>query len=203
MSRRIVAAVAIACASFGAMAAGTPPDEFAYCLVCHGANGNGNAAINAPKISGLEPWYIARQLEAFAAGARGTIPADAPGHEMGPIGMRLKQEGRIDAAVKFVASLKSQPPSTTISGDAGKGKQLYATCASCHGAAGEGNAAMQAPALATRTDWYLVKQLNNYKQGLRGADPQDTYGAQMRAIVATLPDDKAVTDVVAFINTLK
>ncbi|MES1262983.1 MAG: hypothetical protein ABUL69_01425, partial [Peristeroidobacter soli] len=38
---------------------------------------------------------------------------------------------------------------------------------------------------------------------LRGVDERDTYGSQMRAIVATLPDDKAITDVVAYINTLK
>ena len=46
-------------------------------------------------------------------------------------------------------------------------------------------------------------QLANYQKGLRGTDERDIYGAQMRAIVATLPDDKAITDVVAYINTLK
>jgi hypothetical protein len=38
---------------------------------------------------------------------------------------------------------------------------------------------------------------------LRGADERDSYGAQMRAIAATLADDKAITDVVAYITTLK
>ena len=28
-------------------------------------------------------------------------------------------------------------------------------------------------------------------------------GAQMRAIISTLPDEKAIVDVVAYINTLK
>ena len=59
------------------------------------------------------------------------------------------------------------------------------------------------PALAARSDWYLVTQLANYQKGLRGADERDLYGAQMRAIVAALPDEKAITDVVAYINTLK
>lgn len=177
-------------------------DDFDYCLVCHGANGNGNAAIRAPKISGMESWYIAQQLEAFATGLRGTPEADAPGHEMGPIGIRLKQEGRVDAAVQFIGSLKSEKPAHTVSGDARQGKHLYAVCASCHGVAGEGNQSMHAPALAARTDWYLVAQLNNFKEGLRGADPADTYGAQMRAVAATLGDDKAVADVVAYIDTL-
>jgi cytochrome c553 len=73
----------------------------------------------------------------------------------------------------------------------------------CHGARGEGNAALQSPALAARSDWYLATQLTNYRTGLRGADERDSYGAQMRAIAATLADDKAITDVVAYITTLK
>ncbi len=176
---------------------------FDYCLLCHGDNGNGNKAINAPKISGMEPWYLARQLENFADGIRGTPGDDAAGHEMGPVGMRLKHEGNFDAAVKFVGSLKSERPAPTIAGDIKRGKQLYATCATCHGAAGEGNQSVGAPALAWRTDWYLVTQLHNFKEGVRGADPRDAYGALMRPIAATLPDDKAITDVVAYINTLK
>jgi cytochrome c553 len=60
-----------------------------------------------------------------------------------------------------------------------------------------------APALADRTDWYLVTQLRNYKTGLRGTDHRDTNGAQMRALAATLPDAQAIDDVVAYINTLR
>lgn len=196
-------AVATAMLAAGIFSAGARADEFDYCLLCHGANANGNAAIRAPKLSGVEPWYLARQLEAFASGVRGGGADYEPGQEMAPIGVRLKQEGKIDDAVRFIASLESQRPATTIDADAAKGKVLYAACASCHGANGEGNGALQAPALASRTDWYLVAQLRNYRQGLRGADAKDTYGAQMRAMAATLPDDQAVADVVAYINTLK
>ncbi|HEY6123852.1 MAG TPA: c-type cytochrome [Steroidobacteraceae bacterium] len=178
-------------------------NDFDYCLLCHGANANGNYGIRAPKLSGMEPWYLARQLENFANGARGTPADDAPGHEMRPVGLRLKQEGVIDAAVQFIVKLESRRPAPTVSGDVAHGKQLYENCASCHGARGEGNPALQSPALAARSDWYLVTQLANYQKGLRGADERDTYGAQMRAIVATLPDEKAITDVVAYINTLK
>jgi cytochrome c553 len=193
------AAIALALVSGGAAAG----NDFDYCLLCHGADANGNYGIRAPKLSGVEPWYLARQLENFASGARGTPADDAPGHEMGPVGLRLKQEGAIDAAVQFIGKLASKRPAPTVSGDVAQGKKLYANCASCHGAKGEGNATLQSPALAARSDWYLVTQLANYQKGLRGADERDTYGAQMRAIVATLPDAKAITDVVAYINTLK
>ena len=178
-------------------------NKFDYCLLCHGADANGNYGIRAPKISGVEPWYLSRQLENFAAGMRGAPEDDGAGHEMGPVGMRVKHEGTLQAAVDYIGTLKSRRPAPTVSGDVARGKTLYTNCASCHGAAGEGNQALNAPALAARSDWYLVVQLANYQKGLRGADERDVYGAQMRAIVATLPDQKAITDVVAYINTLK
>ena len=200
--RKLLAAcaliVALACMASSARA----QNKFDYCLLCHGSNANGNPGIRAPKLSGMEPWYLARQLENFAAGVRGVPGDDAGGHEMMPVGLRLKQEGIIDAAVHFIGSLESRRPPATVRGDVAHGRKLYQACAACHGAKGAGNAALQAPALAARTDWYLATQLTNYKQGLRGADERDTYGAQMRAIATTLPDDKAVTDLVAFINTL-
>jgi cytochrome c553 len=184
------------------MASANAGNDFDYCLLCHGANANGNYGIRAPKISGMEPWYLARQLENFASGARGVPPEDASGHEMRPVGWRVKTEGTLEGAVKFIVSLPSRRPAPTVKGDAAHGKTLYASCAPCHGAKGEGNQGLQAPALAARSDWYLVTQLANYRQGLRGTDARDIYGAQMRAVVGTLPDEKAVVDVVAYINTL-
>jgi len=195
----IAGAIALALVSGNASAG----NDFDYCLLCHGANANGNYGIRAPKLSGMEPWYLARQLENFANGARGMPADDAPGHEMAPVGLRLKQEGAIDAAVQFIGKLESRRPAPTVAGDVTHGKELYKNCASCHGARGEGNPALQSPALAARSDWYLVAQLSNYRKGLRGTDDRDPYGAQMRAIVTTLPDDKAIIDVVAYINTLK
>jgi cytochrome c553 len=195
---RLVAFLVAALVS-GVAAAENP---FDYCLLCHGSNANGNYGIRAPKLSGMEPWYLTRQLENFAAGIRGTPADDHAGHEMRTVGMRLRQEEVLQAAVNFISSLESKRPAPTVTGDVAAGKQWYQACAACHGAKGEGNATLQAPALSARSDWYLVTQLRNYKQGLRGADARDTLGAQMRAVSSSLPDDKAITDVVAYINTL-
>ena len=191
--------VSAVCASLAA-AAGAE-NKFDYCLLCHGSAANGNAGIRAPKLSGVEPWYLARQLENFAAGIRGTPGGDDSGHEMGPVGMRVKQEGSLQDVLAFVGSLPPKKPVATIAGDLAHGRQLYAACTACHGVKGQGNTELQAPALAARSDWYMVTQLRNFRDGLRGADSRDTYGAQMRAIVTSLPDDKAITDVVAYINT--
>ncbi|MFB0988976.1 MAG: c-type cytochrome [Gammaproteobacteria bacterium] len=43
-----------------------------YCTTCHGVEGLGNIAIEAPRLAGMEAWYLKRQLENFRAGIRGT-----------------------------------------------------------------------------------------------------------------------------------
>ena len=65
-------------------------------------------------------------------------------------------------------------------GDAKKGKARYAVCMACHGADGMGNKVLNAPKIAGQESWYLERQLKNFKAGIRGADPKDKYGMQMR-----------------------
>lgn len=177
--------------------------DLSYCTVCHGANGNGNPAIRAPKIAGMETWYVKRQLQLFRAGLRGVHAEDVTGNEMRPMAVHLRDDGALDQAVAHVASFVPKPPPITVSGDSTRGKQIYESCASCHGARAEGNPDLNAPALASSTDWYLVTQLKSYMKGLRGAHEQDIYGTQMRAIAATLPDEQAASDVIAYVNTLR
>ncbi len=71
------------------------------------------------------------------------------------------------------------------------------------GAKAEGNVAINAPRLADQDDWYLVRQLQNYKKGLRGAHPKDTFGAQMKPMAAMLANDQAINNVVVYIRSLK
>jgi cytochrome c oxidase subunit 2 len=186
------------CALTAAIAA--DPD-YAFCTVCHGAHGNGNPAINAPKIAGIEPWYLKRQLEHFRAGLRGTQPADLPGTEMQPVGLGL-DDAAIEKVAAYVGTFEPQRPPATVTGNARRGRSLYESCAGCHGARGEGKASLQAPALAGQTDWYLVTQLERFRSGQRGFSPEDEQGTQMRAAAAVLPDDAAVKDIVAYINSL-
>jgi cytochrome c oxidase subunit 2 len=49
----------------------------------------------------------------------------------------------------------------------------------------------------------LVTQLKNFKQGIRGAHPQDLYGRQMALMSEILHDDQAINDLVTYINTLR
>jgi cytochrome c oxidase subunit II len=87
-------------------------------------------------------------------------------------------------------------------GDAAAGKPLYAVCAACHGLQAEGNAALHAPKLSGQGDWYLQRQLKNFKQGARGTHDKDVFGKIMAPMAATLGDDTAVAHVSAYIKTL-
>lgn len=75
----------------------------------------------------------------------------------------------------------------------------YATCIACHGAAGEGNVGLKAPALAGLSADYLTRQLQNFKSGVRGASEGDAMGAQMRPFATMLSDTdmQAVTQALA------
>lgn len=186
---------------FAAAAHAADAEDFMYCTTCHGAEGRGNAAIRAPKIAGMEPWYVEAQLAAFRAGWRGADPADMPGHEMRPVAAELSNEESMARAAQFVAAFTPVAPSITIEGDAGRGATLYAACAVCHGADGRGNEALAAPALAGQNDWYLATQIRNYRDGRRGTHKDDTHGATMRPLVTVLVD-AAIADVVAYVNSL-
>lgn len=178
-----------------------PADEFVYCTVCHGIQLMGNHIIEAPRLSGMESWYVENQLHAFRKGWRGGHESDIAGIDMRPMATALTDE-QIREVSKFVAATRSDPPAVTIEGDAEKGKAHYSTCASCHGVRGEGNIALGSPALTGLNDWYLVRQLRNFRDGARGGKPGDTYGMQMRASVGLLADDQAINDVVKYISTL-
>ena len=176
---------------------------YGVCASCHGPDGGGNKALNAPRISGQKAWYVARQLANFKSGIRGSHEKDIYGQQMRPMSMTLANDQMVADVSAYVSTLKSPASSPTIKGDAAAGKAAYAICASCHGANGEGNKALNAPAIAGQNDWYIVRQLYNFKNGIRGADSKDTYGQQMRPMAMTLPNDAAINNIAAYISTLK
>lgn len=177
--------------------------EAAYrnCVSCHRSDGRGNRDLNAPKLAGLEPWYVERQLALFKSGARGAHEDDTYGRQMVPFAQMLDAEGKRNVAA-YIATLPDEMPSETFDGNVGRGERLYRTCANCHGREGQGNWATHAPRLAGFDDWYLVRQLEHFRDGVRGRHPDDPYGNQMIDMAQYLVNDRAVRDVVAYINTL-
>ncbi|MSQ58775.1 MAG: c-type cytochrome [Betaproteobacteria bacterium] len=183
----------------GDAAAGQP--LFAVCAACHGMQGEGNVALNAPKLSGQGDWYLKRQLKYFKNGARGTHDRDVYGKQMAPMAATLVDAAAIDNVVAYIQTLPDKPSPPTLNENAAMGQKIYATCAACHGAQGRGVQSMNAPRLAGMSDWYLVTQLKNYKQRIRGAHPNDMYGTQMVSMATILADDQATKDLVTYINT--
>ena len=176
---------------------------FAVCAACHGAQAEGNPAMNAPKLSGQGDWYLKRQLDYFKHGARGTHDEDVYGKQMAPMAATLADDAAIDNVVAYIKTLPDNPARPTVKTIANDGRTLYATCGACHGPDGRGVQAMNAPRLAGMSDWYMVTQLKNFKQRVRGAHPNDKYGPQMATIADILADEHAMNDLVAYINTLK
>ena len=176
---------------------------YALCVSCHGADGAGNKALNAPRISGQKEWYLARQLASFKAGMRGSHEKDIYGQQMRPMAMTLANEQAVADVAAYLSTLQSSSAAPTVQGDAAAGKAAYAVCASCHGANGEGNKALNAPKIAGQQDWYIVRQLQNFKKRIRGSDPNDTYGQQMSPMAMTLADETAINNVAAYISTFK
>jgi cytochrome c oxidase subunit 2 len=176
---------------------------YAVCAGCHGAQGEGNPALHAPKLSGQSDWYLARQLKSYKQGARGTHEKDVFGKTMAPMAATLADDAAIANVVAYIGTLPDKPAPATVEGRAKKGQQDYVTCAVCHGNHGQGLWSTKAPALAGMSDWYLVTQLKNFKHGIRGTHVKDGYGPQMASMTGMLTDDRAIDDVVAYINTLR
>lgn len=174
---------------------------FATCIACHGIDGKGNAALQAPQIAGQESWYLVTQLRNFKNGIRGAHPQDVQGMQMRPMAMTLADEQAMADVAAHARSLAPGEGTITLDGDPQKGQQLYTTCIACHGMDAMGNAALKAPSLAGQQDWYLVRQLSNFRNGVRGAHEQDTAGATMRPMAATLPDEQALRDIAAWLTT--
>jgi len=176
---------------------------YAVCVSCHGPDGSGIKALNAPKISGQKAWYIARQLASFKTGLRGSNEEDIYGQQMRPMALTLANDQAVADVAAYIDTLKGSASASTIQGDTAAGKAAYAICATCHGANGEGNKELNAPKIAGQQDWYIVRQLQNFKKGVRGADSNDSYGQQMRPMAMILADDAAINNVAAYISTLK
>lgn len=176
---------------------------YKLCAQCHGPAGAGNPSIAAPPIAGLPAWYVESTVTKFRTGVRGKHPDDMAGLRMRPMARTLRSEEDVAAVAAYVGSLPPTDPEATLEGgDAARGKVLYTPCTACHGPAGAGNQALFAPSLQHTADWYMLSQLQKFKSGLRGTNPDDTTGKLMRPMSLTLVDEQAMKDVVAYILTL-
>ena len=109
---------------------------------------------------------------------------------------QVNYDAWIETLPTFAETMAAAP------GDPAAGAPLYAACGACHGAQGEGIKLLNSPKLSGQEDWYLKRQIMNYKTGRRGTHQDDLFGGQMAPFVATLFDEAAIDNVVAYIGTL-
>lgn len=177
------------------------PTLYSSCSGCHGASGQGSAAINAPAIAGLDAAYLKRQLQAFAGGQRGK--QDAYSEQMAAMKPLLNS-----AAITELSDYLSQlPPANQQASSVEKPNnikqafgQYQASCGGCHGAKAEGNSVFSAPALRGLSLDYMQRQLRHFGEKTRGNDSR--YGRQMQLMAKVIEDDKQRRDVLAYITSL-
>lgn len=177
--------------------------SYAVCSACHGAQGEGNIAMNAPKLSGLSDWYVERQLHYYKKGIRGAHEEDLLGKQMAAMSATLFDDKAVSNMAAYIKTLPNTSINDTIKGDIDRGHSYYVTCASCHGDKGEGKFGVNAPRLAGQHDWYLKQQIKHFKDGIRGKHKDDLYGVQMTLMSRILQNEQAIDDVVAYINTFE
>lgn len=175
---------------------------FTACSACHGAQAEGNRELNAPKLSGQADWYLMRQIHSFKEGVRGSNDQDSFAKQMIPFASMLADDTAIRNVVAYIKTLPEVRPAASVVGDPVRGKKLYETCTVCHGATAKGVWSTNAPRLSNMSDWYMARQLEHFRDGIRGTHPQDFHGAQMRSMAKVLPDDQDVADVLDYIRTL-
>lgn len=148
------------------------------CSTCHGVAGQGDGD-RAPRIAGLDRGYALRQLENFASGAR-RHP------QMQWIAGRLDSDAR-EKVTTYYAGLTWGSAASSAAGCSGA--TIYhegvpargiASCSSCHGANGLGNAGN--PPLAGQPAPYLAHQLAAWASGERYGDANGTMTAISRAL---------------------
>lgn len=75
------------------------------CGACHGNRAQGNEALQAPGLAGLQDWYIRQQLENFRKGIRGGHSDDRYGQQMVLMARSLQNEQSINDLLSYLNTL--------------------------------------------------------------------------------------------------
>jgi cytochrome c553 len=142
----------------------------AKCSTCHGLDGISSEPAT-PRLAGLNPAYIVKQIRNFADGKRRN-------EDMAPLAGELGEDG-MQSVAAWYGSQKPMPGKPVDATLAAAGKQIFEEgngdpdvqpCAVCHQSDASGN--NRFPRLAGQSTTYLQNQLTEFKAGRRASDPQ-------------------------------
>jgi cytochrome c553 len=178
-------------------------DKSALCAGCHGEDGNSMAA-DFPRLASQYASYIFKQVTEFQKGKRANNDTMA-----GIAATVTSMEDLKDIAAYFsqqkMAADPLDPPKADL---VAAGKKvfnegnpetgLYA-CVNCHGQNGKGKApnVAQFPVIGGQHRDYILKQLNDFREGRRTNDP-----AGMMADVAKKLSPKEMEAVANYLSSL-
>lgn len=74
------------------------------CGSCHGPGARGNEKMNAPRLNGLDDWYLKDQIGKFKNSIRGAHPADKLGAQMVPMVALLANDQAVDDVIAYIRS---------------------------------------------------------------------------------------------------
>jgi cytochrome c oxidase subunit 2 len=175
-------------------------DSMQLCQSCHGADLEGNKMLGAPSISGMQEWYLYRQMKNYQTGLRGIHSEDLSGQVM-RMSILNFDDAQLLAISRYIAQLEPMNSERTVQGDLVTGEFVFQHCISCHGEYAEGDETISAPKLTGQNDWYIYRQLMNFQKGIRGQHPEDLYGKQMMEM-AEMFNEEMFKDVTAYISIL-
>lgn len=75
------------------------------CGACHGGKAEGNDALGAPRLAGLDAAYLQRQFGHFKRGVRGVHPDDRYGRQMAMMSTTLATEREIDDVIGHILTV--------------------------------------------------------------------------------------------------
>ncbi len=83
-----------------------------------------------------------------------------------------------------------------------RGQEVFETCVPCHNADGSGNPAVGAPNIAGMKAWYVERELEKFRAGVRGMHFNDVEGMRMRPMALSLTSEDDVKAVAHYVETL-
>ena len=168
------------------------------CGECHGLDGAGNR-IKFPRLAGQKQSYIISQLLDFRAGRRK--------NDDGQMQETADELAKVDIprVADWFANQTAPWPKLTIDAkpDLAHARQLALSgrsgipaCLSCHSAASLGmlDEPFDAPRIAGQRDYYIAKELTDYRDGRRSNDPK----RMMQKIAQRLTDTEIVSLAILF-----
>lgn len=79
--------------------------HYETCKACHGEQGGGKKAVNAPAVHLTQDWYLYRQIKHFRQGIRGYTAKDSFGTQMVSLAKELPDEQAVRDVVAYMSTL--------------------------------------------------------------------------------------------------